>query len=288
MKILVVGDPLIDKYTFGNINRMSPEDSSIAILDVEKQEYRLGGCLNVCSNLKSLGPDSDIFVAAPMSGWTLEKVLEKKIYNSIEQLYSDNIRYSNNELVKERFVDAFYNQRLRVDNRMKFDDKTIQKFKRAFSRVNVDDFDCIVVSDYNKGSVGWFVVDKLKGLGCPIFVDTKQRDLSMWKDFEEVYIKINWNEFERSEHSSQIKNLIVTHGEDPVQLRRYSQLVKQFSVDLVENADVVGAGDVFFAGLVTNFLDTSNIEDAIKFAIKASRISVMKQGTCEINKDEVK
>ena len=275
MKILVIGDPIIDKYTFGNVNRMSPEDNTVPILDVVSERVVLGGCLNAAINLKSLNPQNDIFVAAPMSGWTIDELISKDVSNVVEQTFSNFWEPALGEMVKHRFTNKKTNkQLLRADNNLKFDKEIIKAFKKSFSCIQVDNFDCIVISDYEKGCVDWFVVDKLKGLGCPIFIDTKKKDLSMWKDLDNTVVKINWNEFQNAQHTNQIKDLVVTHGEKPVQLRKCDQLVRQFMVRPAKKPNPIGAGDIFLASLVTEYLRSQNLEDAIEFAIKTTGKSV--------------
>jgi bifunctional ADP-heptose synthase (sugar kinase/adenylyltransferase) len=54
MKILVIGDAILDRYIWGSIKRQSPEDSSVPVVDFVDEEYRLGGCLNVAANIKAI------------------------------------------------------------------------------------------------------------------------------------------------------------------------------------------------------------------------------------------
>lgn len=275
MKILVIGDPIIDKYTTGNVNRMSPEDETVPVLDICTEKVVLGGCLNVAINLKSLNPENDIFVAAPMSGWTIDELISHDVSNAVEQAFSSFWELAPGELVKHRlFNKKTGKQIIRIDNNLKFGKLVIKTFKRTFSCIEIDNFDCVVISDYEKGCVDWFVVDKLKGLGCPIFIDTKKKDLSMWKDLGNTVVKINWNEFQNAQHTNQIKDLVVTQGAKPVQLRKYDQLVRQFMVHPVKKPNPIGAGDVFLAGLVTEYLRSKILESAIEFAIKITEKSV--------------
>lgn len=275
MKILVIGDPIIDKYTTGNINRMSPEDETVPVLDVVSEKVVLGGCLNVAVNLKSLNPQNDIFVAAPMSGWTIDELISSDVSNAVEQVFSNFWEPAPGELVKHRLIHKKTGKQIvRVDSNLKFDKLVIGAFKRTFSCVSIDNFDCIVISDYEKGCVDWFVVEKLKGLGCPIFIDTKKKDLSMWKDLGNAVVKINWNEFQNAQHTNQIKDLVVTHGPNPVQLRRYDQLIHQFMVHPAKNPNPIGAGDIFLASLVTEYLRSNHFENAIEFAVKITEKSV--------------
>lgn len=276
MKVLVVGDPIIDIYTYVDINRMSPEDNSVPVLDIIGKTTSLGGALNVALITKSeLDFENDVFVAAPMSKWTIAELTFRNIAIVVESFFSEEWKPSSGEMLKERIINnKTKKQIVRIDDRLFFQQNTVDRFKKAFSGIVVDDFDCIVVSDYAKGCVGWFIVDKLKGLGCPIFVDTKQKDLSMWKDLDNIFVKINWKEFETASHTNQIKNLIITHGEKPVQLRKYGQLIRQFDVKPVKNPNVIGAGDAFLSGLVAEYLRSENIEKSIEFAIEVARKSV--------------
>ena len=54
LKVLVIGDVMVDSYVWGKSNRVSPE-ASIPIVEVEKREKRLGGAANVALNIKNLG-----------------------------------------------------------------------------------------------------------------------------------------------------------------------------------------------------------------------------------------
>ncbi|MDO8659562.1 MAG: PfkB family carbohydrate kinase [Candidatus Parcubacteria bacterium] len=288
MNVLVVGDPVIDKYTWGNINRMSPEDDSVPVFDVHSEEVRLGGALNVACNLKSLHRENDIFIAAPMSIWTVDELQFKSISTVVSAVFSDCWTPSERELVKERLTALSTNKQIvRIDNRIKFDSDVISIFEKEFDKTVIDYFDCIVISDYNKGIVTQHVVDRLKKFKGPIFVDTKKKDLSIWKSFSDIFLKINWNEFTVSEHTNQIKNLIVTHGDKPVQLRKFGKQSQQFMVHSVKKGDPVGCGDVFLAALVVNFMETNDIQGAIEFAIKAAGKSMLTYGTCEVRRDDV-
>ncbi|MFN5884915.1 MAG: D-glycero-beta-D-manno-heptose-7-phosphate kinase, partial [Bacteroidota bacterium] len=54
LKVLVVGDVMIDAYYFGKVDRISPE-APVPVVAVEKKENRLGGAANVAMNLVALG-----------------------------------------------------------------------------------------------------------------------------------------------------------------------------------------------------------------------------------------
>ena len=60
MKVAIVGDSFIDKYCFGEVNRISPE-APVPILDVKRNEVRSGGAMNVALNLNALGVSPTVF-----------------------------------------------------------------------------------------------------------------------------------------------------------------------------------------------------------------------------------
>jgi bifunctional ADP-heptose synthase (sugar kinase/adenylyltransferase) len=132
------------------------------------------------------------------------------------------------------------------------------------------DYDAIVISDYNKGTVTYGLVeDLIKDSTCPVYVDTKKTDL---KRFEGAVVKIN--SLEKSLATSFPTELIVTQGKAGA---RYKGTV--YPAPAIEVTDVCGAGDTFLASLVYFHLTTGNLNLAIPLANKASAITVQKLGT---------
>ena len=62
----------------------------------------------------------------------------------------------------------------------------------------------------------------------------------------------------------------------------------KFPADPVEVVDVCGAGDTFLAAMVAEYLNTNNISDAIKFANRASAVSVQHNGVYALTKEDIK
>ncbi len=73
-KILVVGDIMLDRFIFGNVNRISPE-APVPVVRSNKEKYSLGGCGNVLRNLINLGVNASIisFVGKDQAG---KKIIE--------------------------------------------------------------------------------------------------------------------------------------------------------------------------------------------------------------------
>ena len=154
--------------------------------------------------------------------------------------------------------------------------------------INISEIDlthahAVVISDYDKGAVTYEMVEQIiDRFAGPIFVDSKKHNLSR---FDGCIVKINENEY-RSRTSIN-DNLIVTLGARGAMWKKYNSETF-FDAETVEIADVCGAGDTFLAALVYQYLKLKNIPDAIKFAIRASAVTVQHIGVYAPTPKEIK
>jgi len=239
----VIGDSCTDIYNYGICDRLSPE-APVPILKTLYVEEKPGMVLNVDKNLKAFGHE------------TLVLTNQEKI-------------------IKERFVDQRTMQHLlRVDKGEDNKVSTIDLFLlKTVQNMNFN-FDCVVISDYNKGFLSYeSSVDLIKILlksKKPIFVDSKKKDLSC---FRKCFIKINEAEYKVLEELPRSSELIVTLGSSGARWK--NKLFPTVSEDVF---DVCGAGDTFLSALVTAYMSTGSMEKAINFANKCAGISVKKFG----------
>jgi bifunctional ADP-heptose synthase (sugar kinase/adenylyltransferase) len=242
-KILLIGDDCNDIYTYGYVKRISPE-APVPVFEPHYTIYRDGMAGNVRENLQALGCDVDFLRGKPS---------EK------------------NRLIDERTKQ----QLLRVDRDVESDPIT---FETAIPPV----YDAVVISDYNKGTVTYELIEELvKEVNVPIFVDTKKTDLAR---LDSCYVKINTLEKSRATSLPVPNKLIVTHGDNGAEWDGWV-FPAEIAGDVV---DVCGAGDTFLAALVYKFLETKYMPDAIKFANKASAITVQHIGVYAPRLDEIK
>ena len=243
----MVGDSCIDVYNYGTCDRISPE-APVPILKIEKSESKPGMALNVATNLNSLGNETTIIT-------NLE------------------------EIRKERYVCSRNMQHiLRVDRgeREKIEPLRINSGFDAFDdRVgSLEDYDCLVISDYNKGflpsSACRDLVDLARHYNKPIFVDTKKTDLTC---FEGCVIKLNQSEYEKITKYPTNCEMVTTLGAMGAMYRD-----DIYSTVKTEVFDVCGAGDTFLSAFVTHYMSFSSISTAIDFANKVAAISVQKFG----------
>lgn len=169
--------------------------------------------------------------------------------------------------VKTRLIDSRSKQHiLRVDN-----DAISPPLKFEEVAHGLVDADVVVISDYNKGFVSYElveeIIDKFDGA---VFIDTKKHDLAR---FQGAWVKVN--QFEYSQLKSQCTGLIVTLGEEGAIVPHNNIKVPAPSVEV---SDVCGAGDTFLSALAYKWCETSDILQAIKFAVRAGAITVQHLG----------
>lgn len=150
------------------------------------------------------------------------------------------------------------------------------------SRVNIKkikyNYKIIVIADYNKGFLSEKDIETICNNHSNVFIDTK-KILGPWAE-KAKYIKINNFEYENSKKYLTPKlyeKLIHTKGGDGCIFQNIIYPVKK-----VEVKDLSGAGDTFMAGLVFKYLETENIETAIKFANKCAETVVQHKGVTTI------
>lgn len=179
------------------------------------------------------------------------------------------------ESKKERLIDERSKQHLvRIDRDV---DSDPIRFETEIPPV----YDAIVISDYNKGTVDYeLITDLIKTVAVPIYIDTKKTDLAQ---FDGCYIKINKAEHKRATSLPNPDKLIVTHGGDGAVWNGWV-----FSAELVGDVtDLCGAGDTFLAALVYKHLETGDIATAIKFANRASGVTVKHVGVYAPRLEEI-
>lgn len=234
-KILLLGDDCLDVYQFGTVDRISPE-APVPVFKYSHKEERPGMARNVKANLEELGC---------------------------------TVTYlSNSTSVKTRLIDIRSKQQIvRIDN-----DNRSQPI--AFETAIPDVYDAIVISDYEKGSISYEIVEEIikhaYNVKIPVFVDTKKHDLER---FQGAWVKVNEHEY--SQIKSECSGLIVTKGAKGASVIHHEIDLPAIPVEVV---DVTGAGDTFLSSLCYSYLNTKDIKTAIKFAIKASAVTVQHLG----------
>ena len=226
----------------------------ILIGDSCQDEYHYG-------SIERISPEAPVPVF-------VEKYIEHKkgmaenVKANLENLGIQVQSYFGDPSTKIRMIDEKSKQHIiRID-------KDVQSSSLPITTQFNFDVDAIVISDYNKGFVSAELINFMLTKNIPVFLDTKKTDLSQFKN---AIIKINQTEFVQAKTLPD--DIIVTLGEQGV---RYKDQI--YSAPKLEITDVCGAGDTFLAALVYQYLQTQNMQVAIKFAIQAASITIQHVG----------
>lgn len=290
IKVLVIGDLMIDNYVIGSSSRLSPE-APVPVVKPETNYSLAGGAANVAMNLSSLGANVSCagVVGNDLWGKKLISILKKE---GINVNYIDIIKNFKTTLKQRIFSNG--EQILRIDNEEFFEKKC------SFMNENFDDFDIIILSDYDKGILtkSWFnkpkdsivCLDPKKSLinfnQCDIITPNlnELKELS-GKNINSESDIISSSKKILNDHS--LKYIVAKRGDKGITIIGSNDYVQHFKARHVENPDVTGAGDTVISSISLAYVITEDIAQSAEFAINASALSVSKIGTATVTIDEI-
>lgn len=196
LKVLIIGDIMIDSYLWGNTERISPE-APVPVVHVLKKEHRLGGAANVALNIKALGAKPVIctITGADEMAMIFHELLQKRemtdvgIINSVKRVTSQKTRVisHNQQIVRIDEENAEY-----LDK--EDENKLIERITDLMDRENPD---VIIFEDYNKGvltaNLISATIDEAVKRGIPTSVDPKKQNFFAYKNA--TFFKPNLKEF---------------------------------------------------------------------------------------------
>lgn len=196
MRVIVIGDAMVDTYMWGKVERMSPE-APVPIVSVTKRENRLGGAANVSLNIQALGATPYLFsvIGGDEKGKKFRKLLEKRNL-SCDGIFIDPQR---NTTVKNRIISNGHHI-ARVDEEStayigsEMEITLIASIKKLIEKQKID---VIIFVDYDKGVVTPSLFQTINELalekGIPTAVDPKKRNFHNYKNVS--LFKPNFKEF---------------------------------------------------------------------------------------------
>lgn len=296
-KILVVGDVMLDRYWFGDVERISPE-APVPVVLVGTKDERLGGAANVAINASSLGAQLCLMgvVGNDEPGHTVETLLQKSGVRS-RLLKDPNFPTT----VKLRVI-ARQQQLVRIDFEERPSPEQLTTKMELFEQ-EYGNHDVILFSDYGKGSLEHVaaMIALCKKAGKTTLVDPKGDDYAKYagasvltpnrSEFKQVMggWKTEAQLIEKAQTLRERLNLgalLLTRSEDGMTL---------FTVDgsfhvpaqAREVFDVSGAGDTVIATLACAVGSGMSLPDSVTLANKAGGVVVGKLGTAVILPEEL-
>ena len=299
-KILVVGDLLLDRYTFGTSKRISPE-APVPVVFVERQEERPGGVGNVACNLHCLGMEPLLVarVGCDQAGKTLRAVLKK---NGVDTTWVvDDPQFSTT--IKERVI-ASSQQIVRIDYETI---SSLSQEQEQYIIANLPDMlrevHLVAISDYAKG---FFTQNLLRALidaatkaGIPVIADPKGTDMQRYRgvyllkpNAKEAYAAVPTKTTlpevaQEILRITQSDVLMVTRSEEGISLFFPEGQQEDHKVVAREVKDVTGAGDTVLAMLAAALASGASISQATDLANYAAQVAIEKIGCATVSLHEV-
>ena len=300
VRLVCVGDIMVDRFIYGDVNRISAE-APIPVLARTRELVMLGASGNVARNVATLGGDVALIglVGGDQEGHEALRLIGDQ--SGIEGfLVTDPSRPTT---LKTRFLSG-NQQLLRVDLEESrpaegdIDQRLVRTVRDVAEGAGV-----IVISDYGKGVVTDAVIAACRETAAVVIVDSKARSFRRYGAVD--IIKPNAAELahatgmptssnaeiaaalEQALSLCEAKAILVTRAAKGISLAVRGQAVRHFPGVPREVFDASGAGDTTIAGLGLALAAGAPIEDAIQFAMLASGVAVGKVGTATVSPEEM-
>ncbi|MGZ8320494.1 MAG: D-glycero-beta-D-manno-heptose-7-phosphate kinase [Telluria sp.] len=297
VRILVVGDVMLDRYWFGDVSRISPE-APVPIVRIERREERLGGAANVARNAAALGAYSGLLgvVGADEAGTQVENLLnDSRIHSFLQRDEAIST------IIKLRVIGR-QQQLLRVDFEDAPTDAVLRDKLTQFNAL-LPDYSVVIFSDYNKGSLVNVaeMIAAARAAGKIVMVDPKGEDFSPYagatmltpNKSELKRVVGSWNSEEQLTVKAQklreelrLDALLLTRSEEGLSLYTADEVL-HVHADAREVFDVSGAGDTVIATMASMLGAGMSMADAIMTANRAGGIVVGKLGTATVTREEL-
>lgn len=261
LKVLVVGDVMIDAYYFGKVERISPE-APVPVVAVDKKENRLGGAANVAMNLVALGARPIIcsVVGEDNDGNEIIRLFEKAGI-STQGIVRSKDRITT---VKTRVI-AQQTQMLRIDSETTESISDLESYSLVEKIYQLlIDADVLIFEDYDKGVLTASniaeITAKAKKSGVPVVVDPKKRNFNHYhgadlfkpnlkelkdglkSDIDDANRSVFENTVTKLMADMNLNNIMVTMSEKGVMITD-GKTFDYIPAHLRKIADVSGAGD---------------------------------------------
>jgi D-beta-D-heptose 7-phosphate kinase/D-beta-D-heptose 1-phosphate adenosyltransferase len=296
-KVLVIGDVMLDKYLYGQVERISPE-APVPVVLVSKESYVPGGAGNVANNIVSLKANCRLIglVGNDENAGVLKKLLSS---NGIEY---NLLEWDMPTITKTRVVSG--NQqliRLDFEKSSEISENLKEKLKEQIAKW-IETSSIVVISDYGKNICSYetcqFTIKQASKLKKSVIVDPKKTDWQRYrgatvitpnlKELGDFYGRRLENDNKVIESVAKkiypqlgISYLVVTRSEKGMTVYDGKEFY-HFPTEAKEVYDVSGAGDTVVATLSVALASGFDIKEAALLANKAAGIVVGKAGTSPV------
>lgn len=302
LKILVVGDVILDKYYYGKVSRISPE-APVPVVKVFNEKHLPGGSGNVVNNIRGLGAgayhicitgkDEDSKILRGLLSWP-----------NIENRFIEN----NDKTVTKIRVIGEHQQVVRLDFE-EIEDMSASTREKIITSINsaINNVKAVIISDYGKGvctpEICRHLIHQSNNRDIPVIVDPKGYD---WEKYREAALitpnvkelgEVAGREIPNSDNEIEkyayeimnrfsIKNMLITRSDKGMSLVT-GDTAFHIPTEALEVYDVSGAGDTVVAALSAGIAAGLSLTESARLANRAAGIAVSKFGTAPVELDEL-
>jgi D-beta-D-heptose 7-phosphate kinase/D-beta-D-heptose 1-phosphate adenosyltransferase len=304
IRCLVIGDLMLDEYLWGKADRISPE-APVQVVDVIREELRLGGAGNVVHNLAALGAQVSVcsVVGDDQNG---RELLGQFCHHHIDTraVFQDPDRRTSR---KTRVV-AAHQQIVRIDRESREAlPVAVEQQLCLWIAAHAHEYAVIVLSDYNKGvltpAVIASVISAAVQAGIPVLVDPKGTDFTRYSGA--TLLTPNRKEAEAASgisitdtaslaraaaiimSATGLQHLLITRSEEGMSLFSKGGEIIHIPTVAREVFDVSGAGDTVLATLAVGIASGFSMAESARLANVAAGIAVGKLGTSIVTPQEI-
>lgn len=311
-RILILGDLILDEYVVGDVSRISPE-APIPVLDVKREEHKIGGAGNVAANVVAMGGRASVLgaIGDDRAGEVLTELLRGLGIDTAPIVKAKDRR----TIIKSRHM-AGPQQLVRVDREDRIPIAG-EAEAAAFAYVNrhVGEFDLVIVSDYGKGLLTRGLLDTVisaaRAAKVRVLVDPKGSDYTRYEGasivtpnraeaelatgrpirntaagtprIEDLVAAAEWLLRE-----CDLEAAVITLGKDGVFFMAADQRAPHVIPTQARQVyDVTGAGDTVIAHLGLHLAGGASLEEAVRLANAAAGLVVAKLGTATVRREEL-
>ena len=304
LRILVVGDVMLDRYIWGDATRISPE-APVPVIDIARETWTAGGAGNVALNIASLGARCTIagYFGQDDAGRRLVKALREKKIATIATPGTSQTIMKTRVLVQRQ-------QLCRIDRESPPQAYTVPAdVAEKLLRPAIRACDAVVFSDYAKGILSDELVARVTALaraagkfvaldpkpkrrlafhGLDLITPNKRESLELagielvpHAPYPAAAVCARLHELYATKH------VVITLGEEGMLLSSGGKVLKTIPTAAREVYDVSGAGDTALAALALALAAGARLETAAHFANAAAGVVVGKLGTATVSPKEL-
>jgi rfaE bifunctional protein kinase chain/domain len=301
-RVVVIGDIMIDRYLYGDTERLSPE-APVPVVTVRDRRAKLGGAANVAANVASMGA-SCLLVGTVGDDGDGAAIRQELVVARLDGRHVVTI--AGRPTTSKTRIIARSQQIVRIDDEVDalLEGPDLDRLIRSASEA-LADADALLLEDYNKGSLAPALIAEVMAVarrrGIPVVVDPKYRQFFAYAGA--TVFKPNRRELESALGAAvdlqnrnaipevlarlKVDNLLVTLGADGMLLVMKDGSSLRIPSIARQVFDVSGAGDTVTAWLGTALAAGASLVEAAQLANYAAGVEVGKPGVATVSPEEV-